>query len=415
MDRKGFLVSSAVTYLGTGLSVLLMAAFYGLSLRIGTESFGALQSALGLMFLLYAGRGAVASYTVIHAADGGPSLGTAVRRILALGGLLGAGTTALFALAAPFARDFLHFDSALPFLLIGLSAIPSTFGGIVEGILNVQRRFGALAISSTMLPVGNVVLAFLLFRDGFQEADAGWIALGAQLFNCINALFVDWSFLRSADRPAKDGSAIREVATLLVTSLLFGLSLRMDVLWARHVLTENASGTYAVAASIALVLNLVAGGAGRVASVSLRGGGGKRIVGLSYAVICAIALTLASCFLLAGDPLLSLITGRRIETDWTVLGPLFASLAFFTIINFDYTCLNVVTKRIHAGLALVLVAVQGIALVTLGVSPAAIAWTQCAVMGGLMAAFSALLWNALSKHASAPAPHPAEHHLTPTA
>ncbi len=412
MSPRGFLTSSAITYAATALGVVCMAAFYGVSLRAGTASFGVLQSVMSLLFLLFACRGVAGSYVVLHAAGNERILPAVALKALKMALLLGVALAGIFLLLAPVLRDFLHLSTTLPFLLIAAACVPAMLSGIVEGVLNVQGRFGALAVSSAIIPAANLVFCLLLLGDGFQESDAGWIILGGQLVACVNILFLGPSFLRGAQAFTEKRSALREVGALLAASLLFGASLRLDVFWARHVLTEEAAGAYAVAASIALVLYLITSGVARVTSVSLRQtASDTKLIEASYGIIIATSAVLAIAFAAVGHSLLDAIAGRVIPIDWGVLTPLFVAFTAYSIVTFDYTCLNVVTKNVHAGIGVALIVVQGLALVTFGSDTRTIAWAQCVSMLVVMVAFSVSLLRAIASQEAAPGPYPAEAHL----
>lgn len=411
MTQRGFLYSSGVTYLGTIGSVLCMAAFYGVSLRVGTEAFGALQSTLSALFLLSAGRSAAASYIVIHAAGDERRLAGVAKRGVFLAGLVGLGIAGVFTLLAPFLRDFLHLESSASFVLIGLAAIPGLFASTAEGILNVQKRFVALSASSLVVPLCNFLLALFLLRDGLSGMDAGMIVLGSQSISCVNFLLVDWASLRGGKPFTEHASSLAEIATLMAAILLLGASLRMDVLWARHLLPETEAGSYAIAAMIAIVLYLITSGVARVTTVSLREKTDTKVIAGSYLLIIGTAIVLATAFATIGQPALQLLAGRTIKVDWAVLLPLFIALTCYSTIMFDFSCLNVVTKRVHLGFAILLVIVQAAALTAFGKDMHAIAWTQCAVMAVMAVGFSLSLIRTIRAVPAVPARHPAEVHL----
>lgn len=410
MGLSGFLLSSGVTYAGTVASVLLMAAFYGASLRIGTESFGVLQSTTALLFVLQTCRGVVGGFVVIRAVGNGEPLSVVTRQGVKIAMLLGGVVSILLGLGAPALRDFLHMDTPLPFILIGLAAIPGFLSGMTEGVLNAQRRFGALAVSSAMVPAANLLFAFVLFRDGFQHADGGWLVLGSYVLSLLNLAFVDRiAFKRTL--PSDGFPRLKEIGTLLVASLLFGAAHRVDVLWARHVLTQSDAGSYAIAAAISVVVFLMSTSIARVASVSLRSGSGPRVVSVSYAMIVSVSLLLAAAFFIVGERALGLVAGRTIDVDWAILTPLFIAAACFSIISLDYWCLNVLTKRVHVRIAGALVGIQVCALLLFGRSAISIAWVQCAVTAALTVVFSVPLARTLWRNRPLPRPHLAEAHL----
>ena len=284
MTPRGFLVSSGITYAGSAVSILLQAAFYAASLGIGVAAFGSLQSTMSVLFVLGACRGIAGTYVVIHTGGDQRLLRGVTRTALRFGALVGVALGAGFLTLAPFLRDFLRMDTTLPFFMVAIVAVPSVLSGIGDGILNVQRRFTALSVSAALAPATNVALSLVLFRDGFQESDAAIIILVGQLASCANVFLVDHASLRSGPAHA-DGTSLREIGSLLLASVLFGGSLRLDLFWARHALPDASAGTYAVAASIALVLYLVTSGIARVTSVSLRDSHTLRLLAASYAIM----------------------------------------------------------------------------------------------------------------------------------
>lgn len=413
MTMRKYFDSYGITYLGTAASVVLTAAFYVVSLRIDTASFGTLQSIVACMFLLHAGRSAAAGYIVMHATGNETALGSIVRhgaRLTLLTALLIMG---LFMAAAPFLRWFLHVESPYPFVLIGIAAIPGLLAGMNDGILNVQKRFTALAVSSLIPPSANVILAIFLLHDGLQQNDPGWIILGSQSLSCLNAPFIRWSALRTAVKvhiPTR--SSLREVGELLLASLLLGASMRLDIFWAKHTLSSVDAGSYAIAASIAIVLYLVSSGVARVAGVSLRTDTRIRVIGISYALIIIVSGILALGFSALGEPILHRLTGKILSIDWAVLFPLFIAMTCYSLITFDFTCLNILTKRVHVGIGIVLVAMQALSLQLIGTDASSIAWAQCATMAALALVFTARLLHALQSLQRIPRSHPAELHLS---
>lgn len=416
MNVRNLIISSAVTYVGTILSVLFMMGYYGVALRCaGTEAYGALQSIMSFTFLLYAGRGIVGSYVVIHTGGDERQLPSIARQAITLIAFLGLGTTGLFLALSPFVRDFLKLDSVASITLIGAAAIPSMLAGGIEGVLNVQKKFAALSLSTIVVPACNLVGAFFFLQDGFQEADAGMIVLLSHVASLVHALFwMDRSFLKSLQAIGLAPlHLIEDFVALLVSSILFGAVLRADLFWARHSLDAGDSGTYAISASIAMVLYLISSGVARVTSVSFRSEPALKIVVASYSIILATCFVLGLTFAIAGQPALTILAGHPVVIHWNILLPLFISFTLYAIIMLDFSCLNVLTKRVHVGLGIALACTQATALTFFGTSGATIALTQSAVMAACTVIFTYLLFQALRGSRNTVPAHPAEAHLLP--
>ncbi len=416
MGVRGLLLSSAVTYVGTILSVLFMMGYYGVALRgAGTEAYGALQSIMSFTFLLYAGRGVVGGYVVIHTGGDDRQLPSIVRQAITLVAYLGLGTMGLFLVLSPFVRDFLRLESVVSLVLLGVAAVPSVLAGGIEGVLNVQKKFAALSLSTIIIPVCNLVGAYVLFRDGFQEADAGLLVLSSHAISLVNSFFwMDRGFL--ARIPAASRVPLhlfKDFLTLLITSILFGAALRADLFWAKHALNASESGTYAISVSIAMVLYLISSDVARVASVSFRSEPALKIVAASYGIILATCLALGLSFVISGQTVLNILTGHAVVIHWNTLLPLFASFTLYSIITLDFSCLNVLTKRVHVGISIALACTQIIALSAFGTSGTTIALTQCAVMAIFTLIFTLWLAKAVRSSRKAVPAHPAEAHLAP--
>lgn len=416
MSVRNLIISSAVTYVGTILSVLFMMAYYGVALRgAGMEAYGALQSIMSLTFLLYAGRGVIGGYVVIHTGGDERQLSSIVRQAVTLVAYLGLGTMALFFLLSPFVRDFLRLESVVSLALIGVAAIPSMLAGGIEGVLNVQKKFTALSLSMIIVPASNLVGAYFLFQDGFQETDAGLLILSSHTISLLHSIFwMDRGFLSHIPAASREHLRLfKDFAILLISSILFGAVLRTDLFWAKHALNATDSGAYAISASIAMVLYLISSGVARVASVSFRSEPALKIVAASYGIILVTCLALGLAFAIAGQTLLTILAGHPIVIHWNILLPLFLSFTLYSLITLDFSCLNVVTKRVHVGISIALACTQIIALSLFGTTGTAIALTQCTVLLIFTALFT--LWIARAVHGNRKAvpAYPAEAHLAP--
>jgi hypothetical protein len=205
-------------------------------------------------------------------------------------------------------------------------------------------------------------------------------------------------------------SSLRDVAELFIASLLFGAAMRFDVFWAKHALPPSEAGTYAISASIAAVLYMITSSIGRVTTVSLRSGSGERVIVFSYAATFGVAALIAGGFAAFGQRTLLTLVGRPVDFDWSVLSLLFSALTWYSVITLDYSCLNVMTKRVHVGMGLALIIVLATAVSQFGTGAWSIALSFCATMTIMSGAFSVMLWRGTRKGRDVKA-HPATTHL----
>lgn len=413
-DVRKLIASSALSSIGAGLGIICQMMYYMIAIRhVDTVSYAGLQTLMSLTFFLYPGRGVAASYIIIRTGGDERQLPFILQSATRISLIFAVGTMASFLLAAPFARSFLRLEGILPLCLIGIAALPCMLSGYLAAILNVQKKFLSLTISHLAMPITSIVGAMLFLRDGFTEMDAGYMILLSQSTTLvITAILIDKKILKIPwPRNGTSSTVLRDAAIIFAASIMLGLTFRFDVLWAKHVLDPKSAGLYSIAASIAIVLNTLSSGTAGVTSVMFRKDSALRIVAASYAIIIGMCGTLAGGFFIMGDRVLEMLTGRAVDIDWTVLGLLFLGTTLHALASLDFTCLNVVTKRMHAGLALALVIGQGGALWMFGISPLTIAITQCIVMGIFMVLFGTFLVHAVRRTKTSVPAHPADLHL----
>ncbi len=412
MDQRSFLRASGVVHAATSVSIVGSIAFYALTLHLDTASFGAFHAFFTLTALLGAGQQAVAASVVLYAKDK-RTLGSTLQNVLAAGALLAVVLCVVCILAAPLLRDFLHGETLMPFYFLGISAFPTIITGALQGSFNVERRFGVMSLAIAAPPLLRMAFTVVFLQNGYQELDAAWVIVGASVLTLACCLPMGIPTLWNAWR-SRAGDAIatfKNMLLLFASSLLFGLALKFDVLWARHELPSDVAGSYTLLSSVALVVYFVSSGMGRVASVALRDGDAMRALLWSYTQIILAAIAGMCAFALAGEWALTHLADRAIVIDWFVLLPLFLAATGYALIIFSFTCLNVLTKHVHIGIGCVIVVAQALGFYFIGQSPQAIALTQCIVMTVLTVIVTTALLKTVRRLGKNPAPHPAEPHL----
>ncbi|HSX00244.1 MAG TPA: oligosaccharide flippase family protein [Patescibacteria group bacterium] len=160
-------------------------------------------------------------------------------------------------------KQFLHFSSALPFIILMLSlvaTVPFTFRG---AFLRGKQRFGISAISNAVVAGAKIVFSVLLVTVGLGTAGAiGGLVL-AQAVACI---YVAWWALKlglKRDQNTKHRALpdmrvllpeLRYGGLVLVGSLMITMQYSIDIVVVKHYFDAHTAGLYAGVASVARIV-----------------------------------------------------------------------------------------------------------------------------------------------------------------
>ncbi|UDY22428.1 lipopolysaccharide biosynthesis protein [Nocardioides sp. Kera G14] len=216
---------------------------------VGPEEYGSIASLLAIQLVssvLQLGLQATAARRIAAAPD---DVAEVEHGILRLGWRAAGALTLVLLALSPLISHLLHLQSLYPALLLAVGALPMNVQGAQCGILQGERRWGALALvylaaGVPRLAIGAIALSVRATEGAGMAAVAlGWIAPCA----------VGWWFLSRGRhaRPRRGGRSVaqRQLATEVAHSSLallgfFALS-NIDIVMSRHILTPHGSGLYA--------------------------------------------------------------------------------------------------------------------------------------------------------------------------
>lgn len=250
-------VSASAVAVATSVMNVATYGFTMLAARIvGPREYGAFVACLSLLIVVQVvalGLQATAARRI--AVDHG-SVAAIERAILSLTTRVSVGVGVLLLLLVPFIDALLNLDSLLTAAVVALASVPLTLAGGQAGILQGERRWGALALFYLAggIPRLAVGTALVLWRPDATSAILG-VGIG-YLF----PLVVGWWALRHRRTP---GTAPTEhsARAMLVESAhnaqvlfaYFALS-SVDIVLARQVLSEHEAGLYAAGLIMAKVM-----------------------------------------------------------------------------------------------------------------------------------------------------------------
>jgi O-antigen/teichoic acid export membrane protein len=242
LARAGVLLgvgSALATALGYGLTVLLTRSF-------GPAQYGALGALLGVGLIGGIPSGALQYALARRTAAAGLPAGANERGGLRLSVTVGAALGGLVVLLSPVADAFFHLGSPWPAVWLGVTLLPYSVQGALLGGLLGHERYAAFAAGQVLTAVtrfaAGVVTALLTLSVAGAMA-----ALAVSTFAAAAGLWwlsgpASWSVPgRSRDLLADLGRACSAIAGVIVLS-------NADLLLARHFLSPEDSGAYALAA-----------------------------------------------------------------------------------------------------------------------------------------------------------------------
>lgn len=392
LQRGGLGASGAALFAGTMSANILAYAFFLILSRHLTEAdFGGVGSIINLSLIASVpalGLQLVAARIVAraHAAHDEAALRDADGKVVRLGLQIGALVTVLLAALSPALAGLLHLSvTSVVVLAVAAGLMSVTFA--VQGILQGEERFGALALVYALTGVTRLVAAVVAVLAG-QSAPQLLSVLGVTVLFALGWVVTAGVALlllpRHQRRPVRASTRTmgREVVTAVVsTSGLLVLS-SFDVLLARHHLDLDASGAYTLGAlfekagfwgpaflSTLFYPRMAVAATRRRAIVTALG-----VTGAAGAVGVLVTVVL-------GGPLVRIVGGERYDG---LAGDVWLFAAFGV-------CLALVQVLVYAGLAVDDIRLGAAAWVVVAVDVVLLQWRH----GGVVDIIATLLVSAV--------------------
>ena len=240
--------SGALLAVATGLMNALLYGYLIITAHaVGTEAFGAFSALMGavlVVMVLSLGLQATAARRISVAPDQTVAI---ERMMLAVGMRTSAGLGVACLALAPLLNHVLHLDSLPTALLLGLTVVPLTYMGVQAGVLQGERRWGALSALYVAFGLGRVLVgaALLVVTPTAFSAMLG-VALGTWLPVLVGHLALRRpraAVPQSGGPPTLE--VLREIGHSSQALLAFFALSNVDIIVARAALSENEAGLYA--------------------------------------------------------------------------------------------------------------------------------------------------------------------------
>lgn len=331
---------AVATMAGNVIAVVFTVAFTRL---LGTDGYGSLAAMLNLTIILFVGGAALQvaaarEGTLGRLGEGGELSATLDRwtgQLLAAVAVL-AGASAI--LREPLAASLdvrEHWAAA---------AIPPTAAlwllvCVQRGLLQSTRRYRAVGISIVLEALGRLAMGLALVGAGLGVTGAYY---GTPASLAITAVALGVLLRRRLGRPDARSprhplSWLARDATIPVAALTLVAAIQnVDVIMARHTLTEDATGIYAAATVAAKAVVWIAVGLGfyvlpEATRRAAAGGDARVVLARALGVIAVLAAVALAVFAAVPALLLRTAFGAEFEPGDAVLLPLGAAFALLAV------------------------------------------------------------------------------------
>ncbi|WP_374455203.1 lipopolysaccharide biosynthesis protein [Nocardioides sp.] len=256
-------VRTSRTFDGSAVAVatsVMNVATYGFTMLaariIGPSQYGAFVACLGLLIVIQVVAYGLQATAARRIAVDQHHVASIEKAILGLSVRVSLGVGLLLLILVPAINALLRLDSLLTATVVAVAAVPLTMAGGQAGILQGERRWGALAAFYLAGGIPRLVVgtALVLWRPDATSALLG-VGIGF-----LFPLLVGWWALRHRRTPeiaAPEHSAramlVESAHNAQVLLAYFALS-SVDIVLARQVLDEHDAGLYAAGLIMAKVM-----------------------------------------------------------------------------------------------------------------------------------------------------------------
>src|SRR3989338_69740 len=160
-------------------------------------------------------------------------------------------------LLSPFIADFLHIDSSIPVIIVGLTVLFSVILPVNRGALQGLQKFNALAVNNVLEAVFRLLLGIVLVVLGFG-VNGALLAFGLGYFIAFLIAFV--SLKKYFDK--RDGNInVKEIykftLPVFLAVLFINLIVNLPTVFIKHYYTAEFTGLWNVALTLARIILFV--------------------------------------------------------------------------------------------------------------------------------------------------------------
>lgn len=246
LARGGILLavgSVLANVLGYALTIVLTRSY-------GPAEYGALGALLGAALIAGIPAGGLQYVLARRTAAGHLPAGRNDRTGLVLSGWLGGGLTAIVLAVSGVAAGFLHLGTVWPVVWLAAMMVPYTVGGAMQGALLGHERYAAFSMAQVLAGVCRFGAAVVTAALGLSVSGAmAALAAGMVLSSAGTWLLTGPASWRGrGSRPAELVPDLVRSCSAIAGIIVLS---NVDLLLARHFLSREDSGAYALASLFA--------------------------------------------------------------------------------------------------------------------------------------------------------------------
>jgi len=226
---------------------------------LGPASYGELGSLLAIFMILSVPVGTIQTVITKFVAGYksrnehgkiGSLMFSAIRKLL----FYGFGAFLLVSVLSPFIADFLHIDSSIPVIIVGVTVIFSVILPVNRGILQGVQNFNALALNNVLESVFRLVVGVVLVVIGFG-VNGALLGYGLGYLGAFLIAFIPLNYYfnkRNNDINVRD--IYRFTLPVFVAALSFSLILNLPTVFVKHFYSSEFTGYWNVSLTIARLI-----------------------------------------------------------------------------------------------------------------------------------------------------------------
>lgn len=248
-----------------------------------------------------------------------------------------------FIVISPLAASFLHLNSILPLLILGVAFFGGIFSSINRAVLQGLLRFSYLAACGILEAGLKVITAVLLVIFGFKVNGALFALLVGVVAAYLFSLFPLRFLPPEGEEKSLNGREILTFALPVFFSILAFTSLyTTDIVLVRHFLPAYEAGFYSALANLGKIIFFTSSPVVMVMfpMVSERHSNGKdyqSLLFLSSGLVFLICLVIALVYFLTPQLMVKILYGRQ----YLAASPyLFLFAVFISLYSFSYLLTN---------------------------------------------------------------------------